>query len=98
MAAAYYNNLHNQIIINNLTTKIGNKKQQKSPTIVLFVLDSISNSNWIRNLPKTLKVLKQNYNSYIFDGFAKVGDNSFPNALAFLTGKTKKYIFSKFYS
>lgn len=57
------------------------------PSVILFVLDSMSNSNWQRNLQKTLKVLKSEYNSYIFKGLTKVGDNSFPNAMAFLTGK-----------
>jgi hypothetical protein len=63
------------------------KPKGRQPNVVLFVVDSVSHSNWIRNLPKTLSVLQDDYNSFVFDGFTKVGDNSFPNAAAFLTGK-----------
>uniref|UniRef100_A0AC35G9T5 Uncharacterized protein n=1 Tax=Panagrolaimus sp. PS1159 TaxID=55785 RepID=A0AC35G9T5_9BILA len=80
-----YTNLHHWI-----TPKkdiINPAKASTHPNIILFVLDSISASNWKRYLPKTLETLKNMYNSTIFEGFAKVGDNSFPNAAAFLTGK-----------
>ncbi|KAI1711446.1 hypothetical protein Ddc_12892 [Ditylenchus destructor] len=90
---AFYTNLHSQIIplsakSRSLPKKLpGNKRKRKPASVLLFVVDSVSNSNWQRNLPKTLNVLKDDYNSFIFNGFTKIGDNSFPNAVSFLTGK-----------
>uniref|UniRef100_A0A0N5B5T1 Cytochrome P450 n=1 Tax=Strongyloides papillosus TaxID=174720 RepID=A0A0N5B5T1_STREA len=55
--------------------------------VFIIVLDSLSHSNFIRKLPKTLSVLINDYKSIIFNGMTKVGDNSFPNAVAFLSGK-----------
>uniref|UniRef100_A0A915EIA8 Sulfatase N-terminal domain-containing protein n=1 Tax=Ditylenchus dipsaci TaxID=166011 RepID=A0A915EIA8_9BILA len=78
-----YTNLHSQVI----PLLASPLTHPKPPNVLLFVVDSVSNSNWQRNLPKTLKVLQQDYNSHVFKGFTKVGDNSFPNAIAFLTGK-----------
>ncbi|CEF68717.1 Protein of unknown function DUF229 family and Alkaline phosphatase-like, alpha/beta/alpha domain and Alkaline-phosphatase-like, core domain-containing protein [Strongyloides ratti] len=78
-----YSNHHYQII-NNQKKKIINSKK---PSVFIIVLDSLSHSNFIRKLPKTLSVLKNDYQSIIFNGMTKVGDNSFPNAVAFLTGK-----------
>uniref|UniRef100_A0AC34F5U3 Uncharacterized protein n=1 Tax=Panagrolaimus sp. ES5 TaxID=591445 RepID=A0AC34F5U3_9BILA len=80
-----YTNLHHWI--SPKTDVINPAKASTHPSVILFVLDSISSSNWKRYLPKTLEILKDLYNSTIFEGFTKVGDNSFPNAAAFLTGK-----------
>lgn len=91
----FYYNTHFQIIVaaeSNSTLskknskKLWKEKRQKKPNVLLFVIDSMSNSNWRRNLPKTLKFLKDKYRSIIFKSFVKVGDNSFPNAVSFLTG------------
>uniref|UniRef100_A0A914YJB2 Sulfatase N-terminal domain-containing protein n=1 Tax=Panagrolaimus superbus TaxID=310955 RepID=A0A914YJB2_9BILA len=80
-----YSNLHHWIFPKPDIINPG--KASTHPSVILFVLDSISQSNWKRYLPKTLGILKDLYNSTIFEGFTKVGDNSFPNAAAFLTGK-----------
>ncbi|TKR88640.1 hypothetical protein L596_012849 [Steinernema carpocapsae] len=80
-----YSNLHAKIIPNKtFAEKI---PKSKKPNVILFVLDSVSEANWRRALPKTLKVLQEEYKSTVFKGFNKVGDNSFPNAVAFLTVK-----------
>lgn len=78
-----YVNLHAQVLPQRQEQKAN---ATKAPSVFLFVLDSISHSNWQRNLPKTLNVLRSEYDSFVFSGFTKVGDNSFPNAAAFLTG------------
>lgn len=97
-----YNHLHSQIIVNTTTTTTVKKENSKNPenksqklkakiekkySVLLFVVDSVSQQHWQRGLNGTLKVLKEVYNSTVFKGFAKVADNSFPNAMAFLTGK-----------
>lgn len=87
-AISIYSNSHNQIIVNR--TKLNIIKEDHvtdKPSILLFILDSISKSNFYRSLPKFLNVLKYEYDSVIMEGFTKVGDNSFPNAAAALTGK-----------
>uniref|UniRef100_A0A0N4WAK5 Sulfatase domain-containing protein n=1 Tax=Haemonchus placei TaxID=6290 RepID=A0A0N4WAK5_HAEPC len=55
--------------------------------VIVIVFDSISHSNFIRNMPKSLEVLTSLYGSHIFDGMSKIGDQSFPNAVAFLAGR-----------
>ncbi|PIO57978.1 hypothetical protein TELCIR_20598, partial [Teladorsagia circumcincta] len=77
----YYNN-HNQVLTRHLSSTVVDKGDRKS--VIVIVFDSISHSNFIRNMPKSLKVLNELYKSHIFDGMSKVGDQSFPNAVAFL--------------
>uniref|UniRef100_A0A1I8AJC2 Sulfatase domain-containing protein n=1 Tax=Steinernema glaseri TaxID=37863 RepID=A0A1I8AJC2_9BILA len=81
-----YTNLHARVIPKKeIVDK--NKRLPKRPNVILFVLDSVSEASWRRSLPKTLNVLLEGYKSTVFRGFNKVADNSFPNAVAFLTGK-----------
>nr|CDJ80911.1 Protein of unknown function DUF229 domain containing protein [Haemonchus contortus] len=80
-----YHNNHNQVLRRNLSSipiNIGGKKN-----VIVIVFDSISHSNFIRNMPKSLEVLTSLYGSHIFDGMSKIGDQSFPNAVAFLAGR-----------
>ncbi|VDL79319.1 unnamed protein product [Nippostrongylus brasiliensis] len=78
----YYNN-HNQVLKRaDAECSLATKK-----SVILIVLDSVSHSNFVRNMPKSLEVLKSLYKSHVFDGMSKVGDQSFPNAVAFLTGR-----------
>lgn len=88
----YYNNL------NRIIPKPCAQKSYDKYSVVLFVMDSVSHSHWRRSLPKTYKVihvfaygnvfqvLSGKYQSIIFHGMTKVGDNSFPNAVAMLSG------------
>ncbi|CAJ0588170.1 unnamed protein product, partial [Cylicocyclus nassatus] len=81
-----YHNNHNQIL--EKSKRATGASSQKS--VILLVIDSVSHSNFIRNLPKSLEVLNSLYKSYIFEGMNKVGDNSYPNAIAFLAAKTRE--------
>jgi hypothetical protein len=67
---------------------VANRSEGKinRPSVVIIVLDSVSHSSAKRRLPKTLKFLKTHMNLTAFDGYAKVGLNSYPNGMAFLTG------------
>ncbi|KAK6758751.1 hypothetical protein RB195_016149 [Necator americanus] len=80
----YYNN-HNQIITRQKNPTMKGSRSRKN--VILIVFDSVSHSNFVRNMPKSLEVLKSLYNSSIFKGMNKIGDQSFPNAVAFLSGK-----------
>ncbi|CAD6193934.1 unnamed protein product [Caenorhabditis auriculariae] len=76
-----YSNNHNQLIPHK------SDFEKTLPSVLIIVLDSVSHSNFVRTLKKTLEVLKTEYNSFIFDGMNKIGDHSFSNAVAFMAGK-----------
>ncbi|CAI5450976.1 unnamed protein product [Caenorhabditis angaria] len=78
-----YSNNHFQI----LKKPENEKSEEIGESVLIIVLDSVSHSNFIRNMNKTLKVLTENYKTHIFNGMTKVGDNSFENAAAFFAGK-----------
>lgn len=76
--------IHNKMSANsNLTRSNATGK----PLSVLFVgIDSISRLNFIRTMPKTHEFLV-NTDWVEYKGYNKIGDNTFPNLLAVLTGK-----------
>ncbi|KAG5896230.1 hypothetical protein JTB14_009729 [Gonioctena quinquepunctata] len=53
-------------------------------SILLIGIDSISKPNLIRTMPKTFKYAEEH--SLSLQGYNKVGDNTFPNLMALLTG------------
>ncbi|MGR0295442.1 DUF229 domain-containing protein, partial [Klebsiella pneumoniae] len=56
-------------------------------SVLLIGIDSISRLNLIRTMPKTVKYLDSN--GWVdLRGYNKVDDNTFPNLMAILTGKT----------
>lgn len=56
------------------------------PSVLVFGLDSISRLSMMRLLPKTYAFLTDVLGSVVFRGMNKVGDNTFPNLVALLTG------------
>ncbi|CAG0895969.1 unnamed protein product [Darwinula stevensoni] len=54
-------------------------------SVLILGLDAISRNNAIRHLPKTRRVL-QEMGAVDFPMYHKVGDNTFPNLIPFLTG------------
>lgn len=54
--------------------------------VLILGLDATSRLNTIRQLPRTRRFLKQELNAFEFEGYSKVGLNSFPNLMALLTG------------
>ncbi|XP_063931698.1 uncharacterized protein LOC135143718 isoform X3 [Zophobas morio] len=59
-----------------------------TPMSVLFVgIDSISKMNLVRTMPKTYKFLEE-HDFANLRGYTKIADNTFPNLMAILTGKT----------
>ena len=86
----YYRNIH----VNFYNIKISKNKpdSQQSPpqsppkSVLMILLESLSRVNAHVQLPKTVDVLKTVYNATILSGMMKVGDNTFPNVVAMLTG------------
>lgn len=56
--------------------------------IVIVGLDSVSRLNSLRHLRRTRAFLLEQMNAIEFYGYNKVGDNSFPNQVPLLTGKS----------
>ncbi|XP_056008094.1 uncharacterized protein LOC125667497 isoform X2 [Ostrea edulis] len=55
--------------------------------VYVFGLDSLSRLAAERTIPLTLRYLQQDLGGYIMKGYTKVGANTFPNLISFLTGK-----------
>ncbi|XP_023023665.2 uncharacterized protein isoform X1 [Leptinotarsa decemlineata] len=64
--------------------KVPDVSSEKKYSILLVGIDSMSKSNLRRTMPKTYQYLNQNYIS--LKGYNKIGDNTFPNLMALLTG------------
>lgn len=64
----------------------------KHYNVLMVGVDTISRLNAIRQLPKTLNVLRQLYNTTEFLGYNKVGENTFPNLVPLLTGLTPEQL------
>ncbi|PSN55945.1 hypothetical protein C0J52_00456 [Blattella germanica] len=69
------------------TTKRPNDGDIDRPSVLIFGLDSMSRLNFIRQLPRTYSFLTGVLDSVVFTGMTKCGDNTFPNMMAFLSGK-----------
>uniref|UniRef100_A0A5S6R4L0 Sulfatase N-terminal domain-containing protein n=1 Tax=Trichuris muris TaxID=70415 RepID=A0A5S6R4L0_TRIMR len=86
LPVSFYTNFHNHVI-RVPQAKLSDEAQRQPIGVLLFVIDSMSRSNFVRCMPKLFDVLSTEYRSTMFRGFNKVGDNSFPNGVAMLTGK-----------
>ena len=62
--------------------------------IVLFGIDSVSRANSKRHLVKTRDILLRQLDAVELEGYNKIADNTFPNILALLTGKTRFEFFN----
>ncbi|XP_017120606.1 uncharacterized protein LOC108141646 isoform X2 [Drosophila elegans] len=59
------------------------------PSVFLFGIDSMSRMNFRRSMPLTSKFVRQK-GWFEMEGFNKVGDNTLPNLMAILTGRTPR--------
>lgn len=62
--------------------------QPPMPNVLVFGLDSVSRLSMMRLLPKSYEFLVNQLGAVVFRGMNKVGDNTFPNLVALLTGRT----------
>ena len=68
-------------------------KVREQFNVVMFGADSVSRINSIRHLRRTRGILKQ-LHAIELKGYNKVGDNTFPNFVAILTGKSEREIYN----
>ncbi|CAD5218426.1 unnamed protein product [Bursaphelenchus okinawaensis] len=57
------------------------------PNVMIIGIDSVSRSNFIRNLPKTYEYLTEKISGFDFRGYAKIDDNTSPNMIALTIGR-----------
>ena len=75
--------------VNNQNSSFDNKTSfNNKPNIVMFMVDSLSDNNVKRMLPKTLAYLQAQPHTVIFNQHSVVGDGTTANACAFLAGKS----------
>jgi hypothetical protein len=83
-----YSNMHHSI---NNRNKLKEGKLRKiangKMNVFIFGIDAVSRLHAERKLQKTMKYLKHNISAYIFEGYTKIGSNTFPNIAPLLTGK-----------
>ncbi|GIY85954.1 uncharacterized protein CDAR_559921 [Caerostris darwini] len=87
---AFYTNVHCHIFPkrDNLNESTDSEKKDSFYNVLILGVDSLSRLSFIRHLPKTYKFLIKNLNAFVFRGMTKIGDNTFPNLGAILTGKS----------
>ncbi|KAL3879132.1 hypothetical protein ACJMK2_031443 [Sinanodonta woodiana] len=83
-----YDNLH----VNIDTQKVRKEKDVLSEddshfSVFMFGLDSTSRLSAIRKLTKTYEYITKELKAFVFKGYMKVADNTFPNLVPVLTGK-----------
>ncbi|XP_065199485.1 uncharacterized protein LOC135831139 [Planococcus citri] len=79
-----YKNIHSMVI----EKQTSPPKQATDPikySVLFFGIDSISRLNLIRTMPKTVQYLKEKQWLQL-EGYNKIGDNTFPNLVAALSG------------
>ncbi|XP_021358590.1 uncharacterized protein LOC110453777 isoform X2 [Mizuhopecten yessoensis] len=87
-----------KVVYENLHQKIDRKSKEKTRVIkeetdedlsvFMFGIDSVSRLGAIRKLPKTVKYLTETLGGHVLKGYNKVGDNTFPNLVPLLCGKS----------
>lgn len=89
-----YSNVHAFIVPKPEEVEVLSKAMKKNLdrdqyyNVILIGMDTISRLNAHRQLNETMKVLKDDFQAIEFYGYNKVGENTFPNLIPFLTGLT----------
>nr|XP_002054141.3 uncharacterized protein LOC6629737 isoform X2 [Drosophila virilis] len=68
-----------------LNNSIVDESLESRPSVLLWGIDSMSRMNFQRTMPLMYKYLRKE-NWYELQGYNKMGDNTFPNLMAVLTG------------
>ncbi|KAL1451470.1 hypothetical protein WDU94_005846 [Cyamophila willieti] len=66
--------------------------QEEDLSLLIIGIDSISRLNMIRTMPKTRKFLAEK-EWFELEGYNKVGENTFPNLIPLLTGRSAEELF-----
>ncbi|KAH6934848.1 hypothetical protein HPB50_001532 [Hyalomma asiaticum] len=63
--------------------------------VLMVGVDSISNLNFERHMPRTKAFLRDVLSAVQLHGYTKIGDNTFPNIVALLTGHFLEYYWNE---
>ncbi|XP_033206967.2 uncharacterized protein LOC117166779 isoform X2 [Bombus vancouverensis nearcticus] len=75
------------------STTFGTVALSRKLSVLVLGIDSVSRLNFIRSMPITERYLLET--GWIrFDGYNKMGDNTFPNLMAILTGQNQSQAYS----
>lgn len=76
----------------NVNQSVGASPRKLS--VLILGIDSVSRLNFYRTMPKTEKYLRET--GWIgLKGYNKIGDNTFPNLMAILTGQSSQQAYSR---
>ncbi|XP_014777260.1 uncharacterized protein LOC106874152 [Octopus bimaculoides] len=70
-----------------LKSQSGKRAEDIPLSVLLIGIDSTSHNSFSRQMPRLKKYLLETLKAYSFPGFTRVGENTFPNILALLSGK-----------
>lgn len=80
--------------LENGTNNNGTYSLSRKLSILVLGIDSVSRLNFQRSMPKTEKYLRET--GWIgLKGYNKMGDNTFPNLMAILTGQNQEQAYSR---
>lgn len=87
-----YQNAHaivrNKLKVEQKLTRKRHSHSKNKTSVFIMGIDSISRLNLIRGMPETAKHLEDN-GWFEMRGYNKIGDNTFPNLMAILTGQNE---------
>lgn len=83
-----YSNMHHSVN-NKKVIESGKLKEAVGDNFNVFIygIDAVSRLHAERKLRKTMEYLKNKIGAYVFEGYTKIGGNTFPNIAPLLTGK-----------
>ncbi|KAK0097830.1 hypothetical protein PV326_013414 [Microctonus aethiopoides] len=68
-------------------SKSPNRRKNKPLSVLILGIDSVSRGNFHRMMPKTVKILNS-LGAIEMMGYNKIGDNTYPNLVAVLSGRS----------
>ncbi|GMS90471.1 hypothetical protein PENTCL1PPCAC_12646, partial [Pristionchus entomophagus] len=71
----------------NNSTESEEKTKDERPSVFILVLDSVSTTQALRSLPKTIAMMREEFDVVNMRHLNKIGENSHPAAVASLIGK-----------
>lgn len=84
-----YDNLHFHVDFKSILSKKAIEMESSNDlSVYMFGLDSMSMLLAKRKMPLTMKYLKDDLGAYILNGYTKVADNSYPNLIPLMTGRS----------
>ena len=63
------------------------EETEENLSVYIFGIDSTSRLNAERKLKRTMRYIRQEMGGYVFEGHTKIGENTYPNIVPFLTGR-----------